>query len=69
MKLTTGRFGGRKFSARSSSPSNLAMMHLIDIAVSLAWDEAETDNEGQLVIYTGVYRWADGSYHTEAESK
>jgi hypothetical protein len=28
----------------------------------------ETDNEGQLVIYTGIYRWKDGSYHNKAES-
>jgi hypothetical protein len=31
-------------------------------------DGYETDNEGQLVIYTGIYRWKDGSYHNKAES-
>lgn len=30
-------------------------------------DNHETDNEGQLIIYTGIYRWKDGSYHDEAE--
>ena len=24
--------------------------------------------DGELVIYTGVYRWKDGSYHTEKET-
>jgi len=27
----------------------------------------ETDNEGQVVIYTGVYQWKDGSFHDESE--
>jgi hypothetical protein len=31
--------------------------------------EMETDNEGQLIIYTGIYRWKDGSYHDEAEDQ
>jgi hypothetical protein len=29
--------------------------------------ECERDNDGQLVIYTGIYVWKDGTYHDEAE--
>jgi secreted PhoX family phosphatase len=32
-------------------------------------DNLETDNEGQLIIYTGIYRWKDGSYHDETEDQ
>lgn len=31
-------------------------------------DDLETDNEGQLIIYTSIYRWKDGTYHSEAEN-
>ena len=30
-------------------------------------DECQTDNEGQLVYYTGIYRWPDGTLHDEPE--
>lgn len=29
----------------------------------------ETDNLGQVVIYTGVYLWKDGTYRDEKESE
>lgn len=32
-------------------------------------DLMDTDNDGQLVIYTGLYRWADGSYHSLSEKE
>lgn len=31
--------------------------------------DLDTDNNGQLVIYTGIYRWKDGSYHEEPEKE
>lgn len=32
-------------------------------------DKVQTDNDGQLIIYTGIYCWKDGSYHTEQEPR
>jgi len=37
--------------------------HQIDKMMIIdSYDDLETDFEGQLVIYTGVYRWTDGTY-------
>ena len=30
-------------------------------------DLTTLDNDGQIVIYTGVFRWGDGSLHDEAD--
>ena len=40
---------------------------LIEEASGLHPAEMETDNEGQLIIYTGIYRWSDGTCHDESE--
>src|ERR1035437_1448523 len=32
-------------------------------------DNMETDDDGQLVIFTGFYRWNSGKYHTVQEFK
>lgn len=29
--------------------------------------DEETDNEGQIVIYTGVFEWSDGTLHDEVD--
>lgn len=42
---------------------------IIDLVGGAHPGEMETDNEGQLVIYTGIYRWSDGSYHDEQEEE
>jgi len=30
-------------------------------------DSCQTDNDGQLVYYTGIYRWVNGTLHTESQ--
>jgi hypothetical protein len=30
-------------------------------------NSAETDNEGQIIIYTGLYRWSDNTIRDEAQ--
>lgn len=30
-------------------------------------EDVQFDNNGQAVVYTGIYRWEDGSFHTEPE--
>jgi len=35
---------------------------IIEALMNGASDE-QTDNEGQIVIYTGMYEWCDGTIH------
>jgi hypothetical protein len=33
----------------------------------LTMDDAVHDNSGQLMLYTGIFEWVDGSFHDEEE--
>jgi hypothetical protein len=43
-----------------------ALLDIIHV-ISRHPDEMETDNEGQLIVYTGIYRQSDGSYADQAD--
>lgn len=32
-------------------------------------DSLDTDNDGQVVIYTGIYLWSDKTFRSEPEHK
>ena len=34
---------------------------------SIGLGDCETDNDGQLVLYTGVFKWSDDNFHDEPE--
>jgi hypothetical protein len=40
---------------------------IVKTVQELSIGDLETDNDGQLLIHTGVYRWKDRTYHDRAE--
>jgi hypothetical protein len=43
--------------------------HLSDMVGGVHPSEMATDNDGQLLVYTGIYRWRDGTYHDQSEDE
>lgn len=41
--------------------------YLSELVAGAHPSEMERDNQGQLIVYTGVYQWKDGTLHDEAE--
>ena len=53
---------------------NVCMKVLADMLLDREIDDSkiptvgcEYDNHGQILYYTGIYKWADGSFHDEEE--
>lgn len=44
-----------------------ARNHVIGMVRENGVEDCETDNEGQLIIHTGLYRWADNSIRDSEE--
>lgn len=52
----------------SSILNSIEVINLIIEATSdVHASDLDTDEQGQLIVYTGIYRWKDGSYHEEQE--
>ena len=47
--------------------THAAIDSLLNSIKNLPLDDLDTDNDGQVIVYTGIYRWADGTYHEEQE--
>jgi hypothetical protein len=47
----------------------LTSKQVVDQIINLVTNpqSLDTDNEGQLVVYTGVYLWKDETFHNEPE--
>lgn len=43
-----------------------AQRRIIEIAES-GFEDCDTDNDGQMIIYTGIYYWRDGTLRDEPE--
>ena len=50
------------------SPDEVIDMIVVGVSDGHPGD-LNTDNDGQLVVYTGIYRWEDGTYHESPEQK
>lgn len=41
---------------------------MIEVASDIQPGEAIVDESGQIIMYTGIYRWSDGSFRDVSEN-